>query len=247
MTARIDAALDAVADERTTIRNEHEALAAFDRRVVELSTVTISTGPPLVADPQPSGQSLERLRTAYAETVMATPHYDFEYGDTLAESLGAEFGDALAAALVGGTALTPELRDAVRAAAEAAQRERTEFLDVLDREAESLETVVDDVAAIEAELDSLDDRPLSARSFDDLYDLWAALGEIDARVEGIAMQRQETIRNQRTALPGVPADLCEYLYHDLSTSYPVLAALADLGNRLECARRRVECALAATP
>jgi hypothetical protein len=247
MTSRIDAALDAVADERATIRDEYEALAAFDRRVADLSTVSVSPGPPLVADPQPSGQGLTRLRTAYSETVMSTPHYEAEYGDTVAESLAAEFGDDLAAALTGGTALTPELRGAVRAAAEAAQQEREGFLDVLDREADSLAAAADDVAAVETRLDSLDGRPLSTRSFDDLHDLWSTLGDLEARVDGVGMRRQETIRGHRNDLPGVPADLSEYLYHDLSASYPVLAALADLGSRIECARRRVERALATTP
>jgi len=247
MTGGIDAALDAVADERETISDEHEALTAFDRRVAELSTVTVSTGPPLLADPQPSGQSLTRLRTAYTETVMNTPHYEKEYGDTVAESLAAEFGDDLAAALLGGTALTPELRGAVRAATDAARHERAEFLDVLDREADSLAAAGDGIDTLAAELESLDDRPLSTRTFDDLHDLWSTLRDIEARVDAISLRRQETIRGHRNDLPGVPTDLCEYLYHDLSASYPVLASLADFGARLERARRRVERALATTP
>jgi hypothetical protein len=246
MTARIDAALDAVAEERATIRDEYEALEAFDGRVAELPTVTVSTGPPLVTDPQPSGQSLDRVRTAYAETVMATPHYETEYGDTVAESLAAEFGDDLAAALLGGKALTPELRDAVRAAADAARREREEFLDVLDREADSLSTAADDVAAVEEAFESIDDRPLPARSFDDLHDRWSTIRELQARIEGISLRRQETIRGHRTNLPGVPTDLSEYLYHDLSSSYPALASVADLGERLDHARGRVEHALASS-
>ncbi|AXG10485.1 DUF7260 family protein [Haloplanus rubicundus] len=244
MTARIDAALDAVAEERATVRDEYEALEAFDRRVADLSTVTVSTGPPLVTDPRPSGQSLERVRTAYAETVMSTSHYETEYGDTVAESLAAEFGDDLAAALLGGTALTPELRDAVRAATDAARREREEFLDVLDREADSLSTAADDIADVTAAFESLDDRPVPARSFDDLHDRWATIRELQARVDGIGLCRQETIRGHRTHLPGVPTDLSEYLYADLSSSYPALASVADLGERLDRARDRVEHALA---
>ncbi|MFB6255800.1 MAG: hypothetical protein ABEH58_03575 [Haloplanus sp.] len=246
MTSRIDAALDAVADERATLRTERDALAAFDGRVAELSTVTVSAGPPLVVDPQPSGQSLSRLRAAYAETVMGTPHYEAEYGDTVAESLAAEFGDDLAAAIIGGTALTPELRNAVRAATDAAQHEREEFLDVLDREADSLATAADDIEALSTELDALKDRPPSVRNFDDLHDTWTALREFEARIDGIGIRRQETLRSHRNDLPGVPADLCEYLYHDLSASYPVLASLADFGTRLERARQRVERALATT-
>jgi len=246
MTARIDAALEAVADERASVRAEDDALAAFDRRVAELSTVTVSTGPPLVADPQPSGQSLERVRTAYEETVMSVPHYETEYDDTVAESLAAEFGDDLAAALLGGTALTPELRDAVRAATTAARREREGFLDVLDREADSLETAADDIATLRADLDALDDRPLSARGFDDLHDLWSTLRDFEGRVDGMSLHRQETIRSHRSDLPGVPTDLCEYLYAGLPVSYPVLDALADLGDDLERARRRVARTLAST-
>jgi len=246
MTDRIDAGRAAVGDERAAVRAEYEALAAFDRRVAELSTVTVPTGPPLVADPQPSGQSLARVRAAYAETVMSVPHYEAEYGDTVAESLAAEFGADLAAALMGGTALTPEVRDAVRAATVAARREREAFLDVLDREADSLVAAADDIAATESSLESLDDRPLSARPFDDLYDLWSTLRTLDARVDGIGLRRQETIGDHRTALPGVSTDLCEHLYADLSASYPVLASLADLAERLTRARRRVERALAST-
>jgi hypothetical protein len=66
MTERIDAALDALADERAAIRDEHEAFSAFEGRIAELPTVTATSDPPLVADPQPSGRSLERVRTAYA-------------------------------------------------------------------------------------------------------------------------------------------------------------------------------------
>jgi len=243
MTERIDAALDAVDDERTVVRAEYQALGAFDRRVAELPTATVSTGPALVVDPRPSGPSLERVKTAYAETVMSVPHYESAYGDTLAESLAAEFGDDIAGALIGGSRLTPEFRDALRAATEAARREREEFLDVLEREADSLAALAGDVATVETAVDAATDCPLSDRSFDDLHDRWTSVRDLEARVEGIALRRQETIRGQRTALPGVPADLTEYLYADLSASYPALASLADLADRLERARREVERAL----
>lgn len=247
MTPRIDAALDAVGEERSTIRAESEALAAFDRRVAELPTATVSTGSPLVVDPQPSGGSLDRVRTAYEETVMSAAHYEAEYDDTLTESLAAEFGDDLAAALMNGTALTPEFRDAVRAATAAARDEREEFLDVLDREAESLSAAADDIDAVEAELESIDEQSPSNPNFDDLHALWSSIRDLEARVDGIGLRRQETIRGHRSDLPGVPTDLSEYLYQDLPTSYPVLASLADLGDRLADTRRRVERALATTP
>jgi hypothetical protein len=179
---------------------------------------------------------------------MSVPHYETAYGDTLADSLAVEFGEDLAAALVSGTALTPAVSDAVRAAAAAARREREEFLDVLDREADSLGDAADAVAAVESEFDSLrdslDERPPSDRSFDELHDLWKSLRDLEAQADGIGFRRQETIRSHRNDLPGVPTDLTEYLYADLPASYPALASVADLADRLTSSRRRVERALA---
>jgi len=244
MTAWIDTARDAVADERASVQTECDAFRAFERRVTDLSTVTLSPEPPLVADPRPSGQSLERVWTAYEETVMSVPHYESEYGDTVAESLAAEFGDDLAIAILDGTALTPEFRDAIRAAATAARNEREAFLDVLDRESASLARMAADIDDLRADFDALDGRPLSAQSFDDQHDRWTRIREFESRADGIGLCRQETIRGHRSELPGVPTDLCEYLYADLSVSYPVLATLADLGDELERTRRRIERALA---
>jgi hypothetical protein len=247
LTTRIDEARRVVAAERSTVSDEHDAFEAFDRRVADLSTVTVATEPPVMTDTHPSDSSLERVRSAYAETVMSVPHYEAEYGDSVPESLAVEFGEDLAAAVVGGTALTPECRDAVRAAAAAARQERSDFLDVLDREAESLATAADAVADVRTTVEGLDDRPLPTRGFDDLRDCWSRLTDLEARTDAIGMRRQETIRGHRGDLPGVPTDLTEYLYADLSVSYPVLATVADLGSDLARARRRVERALASTP
>ncbi|WP_379828689.1 DUF7260 family protein [Haloplanus litoreus] len=246
MTRRIDEARAAVAAERACVATERDAFEAFDRRVAALATVAASTTPPLLSDPQRSGQSLERVRTAYEETVMSVPHYEAEYGDTVAESLAAEFGEDLAAALVGGTALTADFRDAVRAAAAAARREREEFLTVLDREDTSLARTAADLSEVRSDLEALDDPPLSDRSFDDLRALWESVRDVEARIEGIGMRRQETIRGYRKELPGVPTDLVEYLYADLSVTHPVLAAVATLGDETRRARRRVERRLAST-
>jgi hypothetical protein len=246
MTARIEEARTAVAEERSCVAAELDAFEAFDRRVAGIQTVAASTAPPQLTDPGGSDRSLERVREAYVETVMSVPHYEAAYGDTVAESLAVEFGDDLAGALVGGTALTPEFRDAVRAAADAARRERAEFLDVLGREDDSLARTASDLSALHADLDALDDRPLPDRSFDDLHALWGTLRDLETRIDGIAMRRQETIHGHRGTLPGIPADLTEYLYADLPETYPALAAAADAGRAVDCARRRVERRLAST-
>jgi hypothetical protein len=244
VTARIDEARAAVAEERRYVRAEHEAFDAFDQRIAGVSTVAATTGPPVMTDPRPTDPSLERIRTAYEATVMSVPHYEDQYGDTVAESLAVEFGTEIATVLVDGTALTADLLEAVRAATASARRERGAFLEVLDREERSLATAAENVAETRATLEAIDDGDHGGRGFDDLHDLWTRLVDLGARADGIGMRRQETIRGQRGSLPGVPTDLTEYLYADLSVSYPALASVADLGSDIERARRRVEHELA---
>lgn len=245
-TDRLDAAAEAVDEERARVRAEREAVDAFHRRVAGLSTATVRTSPPAMLDPHGSPQSAARVRTAYVETVMAVPHYETAYGDTVAESLAIEFGDDVAAAIVGETALTPTVRDAVCAAAEAARGEREAFLDVLGREADSLSTAAADIADVRASLRGLDDGRLTDRGFDDLRNLWGRANDLEARTEAISLRRQETIRGYRSDLPGVPTDLTEYLYADMPASYPVLAAVADLNVAVRRATERVERALTGT-
>jgi hypothetical protein len=247
MTQVLEAARTTVSDERALVEAEADAFEALDRRLADLSTVTVERSPPLTTTPRQSDRSLERARTAYEETVMSVPHYDRDYGDTLAESLAAEFGDDIAAALVDGPALTPELGDVLRAAVAASRRERTQFLDVLAHEAESLGRIANDLASIRADLERLDDRPLSERGFDDLRTLWDRVGDLEARLDGVAMRRQETLDGHRGGLPGVPRNLQDYLYVDLSVTYPGLVAIAELGSTHRRARRRVERALVTTP
>ncbi|MFB6108904.1 MAG: hypothetical protein ABEJ82_08715 [Haloplanus sp.] len=243
MSDRLTAARRAVASERRRVVAEREAFAEFEARVADLSVVAMSTTAPVVNDHREDGPSLQRVRSVYESTVMGVPHYDAEYGDDVADSLAAEFGTDLAAAVVGSTTLTPELREAVVSAA-AARQEREAFVDVLDREDESLAAAVDAVETLRADFQTLDDRPLDDRDFDALRDVRSELSAFEARIDGISMRRQEVIDGHRSDLPGIHADLTEYLYDDLDVSYPVLATLADFGRLVEGMRRRVDRALA---
>lgn len=246
MNERLSAARRAVASERRRVVAERDAFEAFENRVADLSVVTLSTTAPVLNDHRGDGPSLKRVRSAYEETVMSVPHYDAEYDDDVAESLASEFGAGIASAIVESRELTPELREAVVSATAAAHGEREAFVDVLEREEQSLADATRTVEALREDLQSLDHRPLSERDFDDLQSLRSSLSGLEARIDGISMRRQEVINGHRSDLPGIPTDLTEYLYADLDAAYPVLATLADLGRVIETARRRVDRALPAS-
>jgi len=247
MTDRIATAREALADERRTIEAEREAFSAFARRVDELETVS---APPSPGVGWPSGSSgssgtaSRRVRRVYAETVMAVDHYEREYGDTVAESVTAELGPEIAAALRDGSALTPPLRDAVLTAAANACQDRTAFLDLLDREEASLADAADAVADVRADLDTIDP---DGAGFNYLRLLRTRTADVASRTERIATRRQAVVDDHRRDLSGMPEDLPEYLYADLQSPYPVLAAVADLRGRIDDVRRRVDRAIAAAP
>ncbi|WP_248896611.1 DUF7260 family protein [Haloplanus halobius] len=242
----IDAARAAVDEERACVRAERDAFAAFNRRVADLPTASVSASPPAVPGFDRPDRTTDAVRTAYVETVMDVAHYGAEYGDTVPESLAVEFGDTLAAAIVSDAVLTPEIRGAVRSAATAARDEREAFLDVLDHERSALARAADDIDDLCATLRSLDVDSHTRYGFDTLRDRWSTLDDLEARVADLGARRQETIRGYRGDLPGVPTDLTEYLYADLSVSYPVLDAVGALGTRIDTVRGRIERVLTAT-
>jgi hypothetical protein len=248
MTERIEAARRAVDAESADIEAERDAFAAFESRVADLPTVAAATVPStsLATGRRPELEPFERVRTAYAETVMAVPHYEGTYGDTAAESIAAELGPDVATALRARRVLTADLKDAVLSASAASRREREAFLDVLERESASLVAAADALATLRADVDAVERSVPGTSGFNYLRHLRSRTTTIEERLERVAARRQETIDDHRRDLDSVPEDLPEYLYADLSSPYPVLATVAGLRGRLDAARRRVERAIAST-
>ncbi|SFG02590.1 hypothetical protein SAMN04488063_1172 [Halopelagius inordinatus] len=249
----------------TSLGDARTALRAERRRCVD-ENAAFRSFCAAVADVQPSASAgssagplavktvgrmaasppLSAVRRAYERTVMEVPHYEEEYGDTYEESLRAEFGDDIAAGVTSASAFSPELRRAVVAAGESAARERREFLDLLDAEFESLDAVEDGIERTVTDLSSLDDRPLSSRSFDELValrgDVRALRDELDER----ARERQRTLVAHRRTLSGLVPSVTDYLYYDIDCEYPGLDALASARRLVETALSRVDRRIATT-
>ncbi|KTG19481.1 DUF7260 family protein [Haloferax profundi] len=247
---RLDAAQEALRRERRRCVDEREAFRAFRSDLSDL-TATTPAQTPMAAQSlghvQANDGSLTRVRRSYERTVMSVPHYDEEYGDTFEDSMVAEFGPDVAVAFQSASVFSPALHQTVTSAAATARSERDEFIEVLDEETASIESMRERLSSLLDRLVALDDRPLSERGFGELLALYEQVSVLRSRLETIASDRQETLVAHRRALSSLIPDVTEFLYEDLPCRYPVLATLADVRETLDTAERRVERHIASTP
>lgn len=206
--------------ERTEATAERDAFETFADRLAAIEAASSTTIPgqtaTMAGQMAGSGQ-IERVRTAYRETVMDVPHYDEVYGEPLIENLTAEFGPDIAAGVRvdDRTSFTRPYKTALRTAATRAARERQSLVTTLDRERQSITRAHTDITDL---LATVETTPLPERSREDFSD----------RLDRIARERQETLR-ARQSLPHLDGhSLCEYLYQREPWTYPVLTAVTRL-------------------
>lgn len=201
----------------------HAELEAFETFVERLAMITPTAdvdglGPsPAVAVGTPTGTRMERVRTAYRETVMSVSHYDEVYGESLVENIAAEFGHDLAEGVRAGASvpLSEPLRNALHTAAVQAVQERRRGIDTLDEEFQLIEDARIELAALIADLDST------------LIPDWYR-ETFETRLDAVATERQEKL-GSRPSLPRTDThSLCTYLYQQEPWTYPVLTAVTRL-------------------
>ncbi|HET7323142.1 MAG TPA: hypothetical protein VFJ06_02295 [Halococcus sp.] len=242
-------ALDALTIERERTATERDAFAAFHDRIDAMEVSGADTGHDRrvgihsTHDTQPNEQ-LQCVRESYEELVMNLPHYDDEYHESLTESLANEFCPAVAEALTTSTQFTAPLRSQLLTESQEAKIERTDFLKLLSRESESLQSADETIATIGTDLDTLTAHSLETWERADLTENHERVRAVVADCEAVAKARQATL--ETLCVPG-PAhadiDLNEYLYQSLSVSYPVLADIADIAETLSREQARIEDAL----
>ena len=211
------------------------------------------------------GSRLVAVRDAYRATVMSVPHYEAEYDDTYERSVAEEFGPEVAYALTRTDCFHEEYKRSLLAAAETAVQEREAFLDAVESEIQSaeragsrLEPIRTEIGAIEDEIGG-DEGAVDGDGVDaagdegDPADI--GFGALDAcrtrttalreDCDRIAARRQRVLADHERRLAlGDDLDLPAYCYQDLDVTYPVLAAVGAVGDRLEGLRERIERAMA---
>ena len=199
------------------------------------------------------GSRLVAVRDAYRATVMSVPHYEAEYDDTYERSVAEEFGPELAYVLTRTDCFHEEYKRSLLCAVETAVQEREAFLDAVESEIESVERAGSRLDPIRSEIEAVDDE-LGDDDDDAASVGFGALDACRTRTEAlvedcdrIAARRQRVLADHERRLAiGDEIDFATYCYQDLDVSYPVLAAVGAVGDRLERLRGRIERAMART-
>lgn len=219
--------IDCIEAELTAFRRFRTSLVSIEPTVQSAGTVDTSAGGmSALGARQPKPEpSLRAVREAYRETVMAVPHFDAEYDDSLEANMSVEFGPELGTQIATGTRLTPQLYEALLTASEGARDERETLRPALERERESLQSVretLDDCERRGAALGANARRTTDPVRLDSIDD---KLAEIEADCETAAATRQQRLHSRSAAaLSGIDGtSLVRYLYGDCSVTCPALA------------------------
>ncbi|WP_227377599.1 DUF7260 family protein [Haladaptatus halobius] len=159
------------------------------------------------------------VETAYYETVLAVDHWKDEYGEeTPLESITNEFGADVAAGLTGGSATWSQLLwNELQDASEAAIETRQQTLPILAAERQRLEELHGSLAEIGDELAAIErGEYLFAERSD-------RLGTIQEQLEELTHDQQAYLHQRKTSNENL---FTSYIYADIETDYPGLAALA---------------------
>lgn len=235
--------------ERRRTRAEYEAFDRFIGRARQIipsaNAPNISTGGPtplLQQQANSSSGQLNALRQAYEDTVMSVPHFEEEYGETVAEHMREELSDEIAEAVISESNLTAPLHQSVVDAAYAARERRAHFLEMLEEEADSLANHEKTLQQIERGV-SIATEPLCAdQSFGGLQEQHAELKQYESQIEHIVNERQADRTDGKSGAmrSGQSVDLQSYLYFPMEARYPVVAEAAALLTRVTVTLRRVE-------
>ncbi|WP_206424401.1 hypothetical protein [Halorubrum sp. CSM-61] len=199
---------------------------------------TAASGPP-------AGSGLVAVRDAYRETVMSVPHYEVEYDDTYERSVAEEFGPELAYALTRCSRFHAECKRSLIDAAETAIEERERFVRTVESEAESVDRAASRLAPIRSEVASTARTEFSKDGFGTLDAYRARTEALIDDCDRIAARRQrELASHERDLAIDGDVDVPSYLYQRLDATYPVLATVGAVGDRLDDLKRRIERAMA---
>ncbi|GAB3665514.1 DUF7260 family protein [Halopiger thermotolerans] len=244
--------------ERRQLTAERRAFERFRRRVAALETATpqataatagAGIGGGIGADTGGVGagaahagaaargrpsEGLSPVRDAYVKTVMSVPHYDDLYGDTWLESVAEEFSEEQAAALEQHARLRPQLQRSLVTAAAQAVENRAQLLEHVEAERKALADADRELTDGCQNLQSLLDQPLANMEFNALGMTRDRLESLRERCDELATERQTALRRRRRELViGDVGTLERYFYGNCEHTYPILAAIAELGRGIE--------------
>lgn len=233
----LEDATRAVERERRHLADERSAFARFRERVEGIDAACARAEAP---DRSRADRGIGRVREAYADTVMAVPHYRECFDEPLVENVAGELSPELAAALTRHDRLGPYLKRSLLTAADAAIGGRTTLLSVVGDEREALEDLETSLAEIDEERAAIVGQPVDRMEFNALRLSRRRLCALGEECDDLAAKRQATLREGRRSAPGVEDDFGDYLYADCPSQHPLLSAIAATGRRIDREREAIE-------
>lgn len=248
---RIPDAVATLREEQRRLRDERDAFQKFARRVASLEDASSQMGS---ASPDRSAgseeamilqtdgaepvspDSLERVQEIYRDTVMAVPHYEEDYDESLKTNMATEFGPEIAEAVVTGETFTPQLKIVLVQSAQQAHQERAGFLRLLEYERENLTSAKRSLHRLHDNVDAIE-KSLQRRSARELIEHWKQLDEFEETCRDILRERQsqlhETVENRSDM------EAQEYLHQTVDWTYPMLNDGLDCVSRIRDVKRDV--------
>ena len=237
--------------ERESHRSKVES-AAFESFLHEIQSLPIADGG-IVQEPQ-NGQlvlarqsartfdDLAKVRHAYRSTVMAVPHYEEDYGESLTEHMSAELSKEIAHAVNDGGPLVEPIKRGLIESARDARNRRTEFTELLEEEINSIGTITQELGAIENAIERVNTFQCADLSYGELLQRREDLQRIQENIELTISRRQRDRTQGRSATIHVikDMDLQQYLYRPMDVTYPVLAECSRLISQIDVGLRRLE-------
>ncbi|PGF13862.1 hypothetical protein CP556_22430 [Natrinema sp. CBA1119] len=171
---------------------------------------------------------------AYRKTVMEVDHYESHYGESLEENIAMELGSEIATAIRANGELNPLLHWQLQVAIDRSLQRRSQLLEVLEGERNSLQTAIKDCRTLDRRLEGVPDCRISAMMFDDLECHWNRLSDLKDCCEQLIRSRQQFLAERRTS--GLDIDnhvsFNNYLYGTLESEFPVLETGLELLDRI---------------
>jgi hypothetical protein len=226
-----------IREELKFIQNEIDAFVQLKQRIKEVpcirgprhNSISMSLS---TLSAQTNGSVQQKLEDAYRSTVMATPHYESEYGDTFEESVRAEFDAAGAQVFTGEVQYTPLVRSGLVEACEQALTNRATYRKELADEVTELSHAIERCNRWLKEIQHTKDR---LQTWNDcwLSDEVARLENIRCKCDELAASRQATLRKRPTRSSDIASRFEAFLYADESFNRPVLADIGYVGRQVE--------------
>lgn len=246
-------ALDLVREEKAAVQQEREAFDAFRQRIEAIESIshettrtdiaapeaTHITEPPVIEQRDPN---LEMVMELYGETVGETPDFDEAYQESLQDHFRAEFGTPIAEELATTDVLTQPIKEMVLTAATAARDKRSELLETVANEEQSLQACRDQLSEV-AESINIDSSTIIEWDQDRIEQTNRTLSSLESTCDGVANDRQHwvsTLQDRSGADGPIQEPMIHYLYDPMPVTYPVLAAVGEYTDQINNLRRELD-------